>query len=68
MQSRESSKEEIIKKWFTHFYNTLGKNPEVDSETENEELAKILDGLKIDDGDFMKQEIERATSNLKEGK
>ncbi|XP_029638045.1 uncharacterized protein LOC115213251 [Octopus sinensis] len=62
------SKDEGIKKWSTHFYELLGKELEVDSETENEELAKILDGLQIEDGDFTKQEIERATSNLKEGK
>ncbi|CAI9732056.1 Hypothetical predicted protein [Octopus vulgaris] len=62
------SKDERIKKWYTHFYNLLGKDPKVDSETENEELAKILDSLQIEDEGFTKQKIERASSNLKEGK
>lgn len=46
--------------WYTHFYNLFGKDPE--------ELAKILDGLQIEDEDFTKQDTERAISKLKEGK
>ncbi|CAI9723173.1 Hypothetical predicted protein [Octopus vulgaris] len=62
------SRDERIKKWYTRFYNLLRKDPEVDSETEKEELAKIFDSLQVGDKDFTKHEIERSTSNLKEEK
>ena len=62
------SKEDRINNWYTHFHNLLGKDPDVEGRIETEDLAGILDDLKIEDGNFTARELQLAKKNLKEGK
>ena len=52
-----NSREERIKKWYDHFHNLLGKEPQAVGR-EDEDLVKVLHDLQIDDRDFTIQEIE----------
>ena len=61
------SKEERLKKWFTHFSELLGKEPNI-SGNEEEEILPILSELGIDTGPFTFDEYQVVKKRLIEGK
>lgn len=46
----------------------LGKDPDIEGGIESEDLVMMLDGLQIEDGDFIAREMELTKKNLREGK
>jgi len=46
----KGNSEERIEQWFNHFRNLLGKEPVAVEEEEN--IAKVLENLEIEDGNF----------------
>ena len=63
-----NSKEDRINKWFEHFHNLLGKEPEISGVVGEEDLAKVLNDLQIEDGIFTSEELQSAKKSLCEGK
>ena len=63
-----NSKEDRVSKWYDHFNNLLGKEPLLTEKPPPEDLEKILYDLNIKDDDFNIEELQKAKSNLSDGK
>ena len=63
-----NTKEERVNKWFKHFSNLLGKEPVLLEDPPEEDLAKELNDIRINDDDFTLDELKVAKYNLREGK
>ena len=55
-----NTKQERVKKWFEHFSNLPGKVPEFLEDPPEEDLAKILNHIHINDDDFTLYELKVA--------
>ena len=62
---KANSKEEQIQKWYNHFKDLLGKQPNVEGEIE---VHQILPPQNINEDDFSIEEYEKAKRSIKEGK
>ena len=63
-----NSKEERIKQWYNHFNDLLGMKPQIDDESEQEDIPNTLRDLRINDGQFTMAELTSAKMKLSEGK
>ena len=62
-----NTKEERVNKWFEHFSNLLGKEHVLLEDPPEEDLAKVLNDIHINDDDFTLDELKVAKYNLREG-
>ena len=64
---KAKNKEEHFKKWYDHFSNLLGKEPDIATDT-TEEIPTILLNSGINDEQFTLQDLETVKKTLRKGK
>ena len=62
-----SSKEDRVKKWYEHFSQLLGKEPDVPVNDVDEEIPTVLHNINIKTGPFTMEEYKVVKKSLKSG-
>ena len=65
-QLKGDTQQDRVRNWYDHFKNLLGSPPDIESE--DEEIAPILEDLNIKVGPFDQEEYQKAKTALVEGK
>ena len=62
------TREERIKKWYEHFQELLGQEPDIEEDEDDVDSDPVLQGLDINDDDFQPDQLARAKTQIAEGK